>query len=260
MLPLAITPDEWRDWIDRRSNTQALHLSDVDDLPPGVAHVYSPDGAYLNIDGRSRVAYDREGVYLYLLAHPLFESFPFEQGLVERRIDTARGLATHERFYLPAPVRGGGHAKRMMRRAVGLYDALGVTHVELAAQSVGKYVWANCGFDFASAGDRLTVNTAAAEFARELGIAEDWVELRHPWHFAALNVQDGEEVLVPRQAVLDVLERRGTPAPYALEAEGIAPAKALLIHSRYFEWNGVLDLNVESRGRACLLAYTENYR
>jgi GNAT superfamily N-acetyltransferase len=227
---------------------------------PEAAEVYVPEGGDLAVDRSSRLGYDDAGVYMYLLAHPFFESFPYEEGLIERRLNTALGVAKHERFYIPSPVRGGGHGKRMMRRAAGLYDALGITVVELTAQSVGKYLWANCGFDFASAGDRVTVNIAARDFAMELGIVEEWADLQHPWHFAALNVQDGEEVLIPWQAVADVLERRGEPGLQPpMRSEGIAPAKALLIHSRYPEWNGRLDLSSESTGRACLMAYAEGY-
>lgn len=68
---------------------------------------------------------------------------------VEREFYRNKGawVADHVAFELPAELRGGGHARRMMRASLQSYDSMNVDRIEVdAGQSDGGYVWAKAGF------------------------------------------------------------------------------------------------------------------
>jgi hypothetical protein len=168
-------------------------------------------------------------------------------------------------FYPRAPeVRSKGHGKRIIANTVDLLEALEIPEFRLTAQAVGKYLWANCGFDF-DPGYAEAVNLACAEFAVDLGLLEhvsQWGYCEHAWDFQGLNVDEaGNPVYVTQDALEQALGQLGRTLDHPLESgQGlVSPSKLLLVHADYVEWRGTLGVGNLTH-RAVLDLYTRPYR
>jgi hypothetical protein len=259
--------DDWGEWItwhgiDLDGGISARFTDDPGGVPPGLIEALAPDRASLVIQGGHADLDDEGDITCHFRAQVFFESAPYEAGLLEFRLDTRDESATLERMYLPRAEHGSHHGKRLMLRSVRLLDGLEIRWYRLTAQAVGKYLWANCGFDF-DPGYAEIVNAACARFAALLDLIESpeaWEPLEHPWEFAALNVDDdGDPVAIPRELAQARLDEAGwqvlPPLPAGTE---VTPSKALLIHSRYFEWRGTFDLH-EPLAHDILARYAGTY-
>jgi hypothetical protein len=267
VAPALTSRDEWNDWItwhglDVEGGITARFTDDPGLLPPALAETLTPIGAELVVRaGHADLDLDNR-ISCHVVAEVLFETWPHEAGVVEFRFDTLDNSATLERIFLPRPEHGNYHGKRLMLRSLRLLDALEMNTFHLTAQGVGKYLWANCGFDF-DRGYADIVNEACAELAWVLDLIETpavWEPLHHPWQFAGLNVDDdGNPVAIPVEHVQGRLDAAGweLPTPLPRDSE-VAPSKALLIHSRYKEWRGTFYLR-DPLARDILARYGESY-
>lgn len=95
-----------------------------------------------------------------------------------RRVEEVGGelVATHVVLSIidipPHPVgpfQGRGLARRSMRRAVALYDRLGVRWIVLAATETGRFVWPKFGFCLAPTDREAFVAAVQAEHRRAFG-------------------------------------------------------------------------------------------
>ncbi len=62
-----------------------------------------------------------------------------------------------------------GIARRSLRRAVALYDDLGVRRIVLAATNAGRYVWPKFGFDLQAGARAEFISLVRAEYRRVSG-------------------------------------------------------------------------------------------
>jgi hypothetical protein len=245
------TPADWRDWVDTYGTGGQLLIDRTELLPPGLRAAFELEGFELFFpDHRppSWMAIKGDRVLLRLDAG-LLSPETIEAGSIRRSMATGH-KAIHEYFALPQMFWGGGHAKRMLRNAVLLYEQLEIPRVELSAEGLGKYIWAVCGFDFRDDETREAVNTAMRLFANELGI-EGLPEFQRPWGALALDTNDdGEPVYVPTGALQRALRERGEiQLVQGVPPSRISPSKALLLYSRYDSWEGVLDIRRETPSR-----------
>ena len=180
-----------------------------------------------------------------------------EAGTIRRVVKTG-GSTKHVLFGLPKRFWNRGNARRMLRHAVALYDQLEVQTVELEAMGLGKYIWAVAGFDFRDEETRELVNTAMQLFAAELELFDGPLpEFDHSWDVLALDYdQGGNPVYLEAERLEAVLSERGEVRLIEGFRPGrIALSKALLLYSRYDSWDGVLDLDPESKSRSHLELY-----
>lgn len=175
-----------------------------------------------------------------------------ETGAIQRVIQTGASCAHHHWFVLPPEFRGRGRGRQTVRRTVDFYDALGLERVRLTALEVGTYMWAMCGFDFASERERLTVLSAAEDLARKLGFGIDISSIQFPWQLDDLDEETSlRDIAAVRQEGI-----KANPRIDALLDEPMRLGKALLLHSDAAKgWSGVLDLALESPGRIQLERY-----
>lgn len=75
------------------------------------------------------------------------------RGILERRLLVGQGIARQVKFELPEAAQQQEKGRHMLGASVRTYEALGLDRIALAAAvDVGRYVWAVCGFSFASEG------------------------------------------------------------------------------------------------------------
>ena len=111
-----------------------------------------------------------------------------ETGVLQRRLDTGSGVASHRKLELPADVHGQRRGRVMLRRSVDVYAELGIERVRLTAVDIGRYVWAAAGFSFYDEDSRGHVTSMLEHLANELGLV---IELDaptcQPWDIAYMR-------------------------------------------------------------------------
>lgn len=246
--------EEWLAWMERHGEHGFLRIDTPELLPPGLEEALG-FGRFSVVfrEGLDRtVAVQQSGsdVEVRVSAGLLSEENPVEAGTIQRIIRTG-GKAVHEKFFLPTNYWGGGNARSMLRAAVRLYDELEIQTVSLTAVSLGKYIWAAAGFDFADDQTREAVNVGMRLFANELGIADDLPDFDRAWDVLALDYDDqGNPVYVANQRLIRALEgREDVDVAGAARMGDLVPSKALLLYGRYDSWDGVLDLTTGSDSR-----------
>ena len=246
------------DFLKRLNGNESLRITR--DAFPELYNAYRVDGfdLMLNSDmscGVWRRAGDALTIRFFaeLIPEGMDSTDPeLETGAIQRVIQTGANCAHHHWFVLPQGFRGRGSGRQTLRRTVDLYDALGLERVRLTAVEVGTYMWAMCGFDFASERERLTVLSAAEDFARQLGFGIDVSSIQYPWELDDLDEETSlRDIAAVRQEVI-----RGSPRIDAQLDEPIRLGKALLLHSDAGKgWSGILNLAHDSPGRIQLERY-----
>jgi hypothetical protein len=246
-----------------------IDLTDLEQLPAPFAYALCPIGSDLSVTTLKRfkpsfLALDDDGGlagHLRLGIHT--ESAPEDEGVIEFTFDARSGISSLDLFYVPSLLIGGGHGKRAVARIARLIGALGIRYLDLTAQGIGKYLWANCGFAFIDEHECKRVNDACAILAVRLGVIdspEDWEIARQPWEFAQiLSDSNSVPLTVAHDHATSVLDALGTQARYALPAEpNVVLAKVLLTQADYKEWRGRLDLGCDKQVNV-MNAYVRGY-
>src|SRR5205823_3230394 len=116
-----------------------------------------PDVKVDRISGFAAIHYDALLVEIKLLFEKA-DALGCAKLFMGRRIVEARRRAEHRDLYLPPKARGHGVARELHRRAVRLYEELGVVEVIVAeSERIGRYANARLGYDFLETGNREAV-------------------------------------------------------------------------------------------------------
>jgi hypothetical protein len=128
--------------------------------------------------------------------------------------------------------------------------------VFLTAVDDGRYVWAMCGFDFASEDIRTYVMRQASQFAREvLDLEMDFGDLQHSWEIGAIPGEVTLREIAEASGV--ALELPGSLADRIDEPMRLG--KALLLFAPINGWEGILDVRDGSTGYEQLIRYTQDH-
>lgn len=252
LLPPADLPDQWLAIVDAAGG--ALPYTSLDALLPWMLDTYAPDPLQCMIHpsqlGMNGARLDRGAVTTrvhLLIANP-------GEGQIARTLRVADGVAIHEMYFLPSALQGLGIGREMVRRAVHLYDRLGIRRVEAQCDDVGKYVWARCGFDFVDEHEHTYVYEGLNNLAGRLGF-EAIPRLDHSWDYAATLGRDpatGQDTVV---SAADLASALGVEQPGLLGGATFALGKALMRFGPG-RWRGILDLTPGGEARQVLASYT----
>jgi GNAT superfamily N-acetyltransferase len=244
----------WADWLTERGSAGVLRLEDPADLPPGLRSACEPDGLFwaAREPEANHLVATAAGLRLSLDGDLVSEQYD-DQGRISRSLNTAERHARHERFFLPEGAGGKGLGRAMLERSVALYRGLGLDRITLRAEQIGKYAWAQLGFEFADDEDREKVNEAVRRFARdEVHFWDDPPYFHEPWHVPLIYDRDpeNEKVFVPADLINTALEERYQQhmfAPPRVEGAVLA-SKALLLYADYDHWDGIFRLDTKNGG------------
>lgn len=245
-------------WLDQFGDRDRIELTDemlprLLELAPADFSVYVEQGSAAIREGESDIRIELSAL-LQPAVFAAFESLGLTQtGPLRRTIVTQTSHARHHNFRLPLAWTNQLRGRETLRRSVELYQALGIGEVSLLAVDDGRYVWAMCGFDFATDQDRQTTFRACLDFADRLDLDLDFQDVVHPWEIGAI---EGEVTL---EEIAVAIGAEPIKLPYPADDKLKTPmriGKALLLFSDLQGWQGVFDTDPAGICYQQLLRYT----
>ncbi len=238
---------QWDRWAEFHGG-MPLRFSSPEHLPPGLRPLCEPEGFTYKPGPGDGLASAGKTMRVDVDGALSSVRFGSVDGAVAFSVDFAGRAAHHARLFLPKAANRFGLGRTYVQRAALLYLALGVRHVSIRAEQIGKYAWSTVGFSFIDGPTRMKVVSAVQEFAAELDVFDaDIPEFKHPWELAEMFTDDnGVELEVPQSRLNEVVDERYRglqDIPADLPA-----SKALLLYADYEWWDGFVRLDWDDPG------------